>query len=382
MKSEKETWVIVMLCLAVFFGSLSGGVTAILVSGTTGIFSAVGRDLVGALSEQAGLQALQAEEQATIAVVQSVTPSVVSILIEETALDGQRYEVGGGTGFFVSADGLILTNKHVVSDDVASYVVVTSDGVEHDATVLAKDLFLDLAVVKIDGSDYQAVSLGDSDALKIGQTVIAIGNSLAEFENSATKGIISGIDRTITAGSWMSGDEEVIEQAIQTDAAINQGNSGGPLINLKSEVIGINTAISVEGQSLGFAIPINVAKSVISDVIAEGRIVRPWLGVRYNMIDKELKQEFDLTESQGALIMLEDSGSGDTVIDGSPADKAGLKPGDVIIFVDGVALSNQHSLGIVINQYDPGDVIVLLIHRDGQEQTISVTLEEVDTSKL
>ncbi|MEK9130945.1 MAG: trypsin-like peptidase domain-containing protein [Patescibacteria group bacterium] len=382
MKSEKETWVIVMLCLAVFFGSLSGGVTAILVSGTTGIFSAVGRDLVGALSEQAGLQALQAEEQATIAVVQSVTPSVVSILIEETALDGQRYEVGGGTGFFVSADGLILTNKHVVSDDVASYVVVTSDGVEHDATVLAKDLFLDLAVVKIDGSDYQAVSLGDSDALKIGQTVIAIGNSLAEFENSATKGIISGIDRTITAGSWMSGDEEVIEQAIQTDAAINQGNSGGPLINLKSEVIGINTAISVEGQSLGFAIPINVAKSVISDVIAEGRIVRPWLGVRYSMIDKELKQEFDLTESQGALIMLEDSGSGDTVIDGSPADKAGLKPGDVIIFVDGVALSNQHSLGIVINQYDPGDVIVLLIHRDGQEQTISVTLEEVDTSKL
>ena len=272
MKSEKETWVIVMLCLAVFFGSLSGGVTAILVSGTTGIFSAVGRDLVGALSEQAGLQALQAEEQATIAVVQSVTPSVVSILIEETALDGQRYEVGGGTGFFVSADGLILTNKHVVSDDVASYVVVTSDGVEHDATVLAKDLFLDLAVVKIDGSDYQAVSLGDSDALKIGQTVIAIGNSLAEFENSATKGIISGIDRTITAGSWMSGDEEVIEQAIQTDAAINQGNSGGPLINLKSEVIGINTAISVEGQSLGFAIPINVAKSVISDVIAEGRV--------------------------------------------------------------------------------------------------------------
>lgn len=382
MNVKQETWVIVVVCLTIFFGAVSGGITAVLVSDASRTFGVVGEDLAGAFSEELGLKALQAEERATIGVVGAVSPSVVSIIIEETLTNGERYEVGGGSGFFVSSDGLILTNKHVVDTDGARYVVVTSDGVEHDAEVLDKDLFLDLAVIKINSHDYPPVILGDSDSLQIGQTVIAIGNALAEFDNSVTKGIVSGIDRTITAGSWWTGDQEVIEQAIQTDAAINQGNSGGPLINLNREVIGINTAISSSGQSLGFAIPINVAKTVIDDVIEHGRIIRPWLGVVYTMIDKNTKEEFGLTESQGALILPEDATQRDTVVDGSPAEKAGLLPGDVIISVDGVMLSFQHSLGIIINQYDPGDTVSLLIHRDGMEQTILVTLEEVDTTKL
>ena len=183
----------------------------------------------------------------------------------------QKQEVGGGSGFIVSSDGLVLTNKHVVFDVKADYTVLTNDGKKYPAKILAKDPAQDLAVLKIEGKNFPTVELGDSDKLQIGQTIIAIGNALGEFRNTVSVGVISGLGRTITAEG--GGFVETIENVIQTDAAINKGNSGGPLINLKGEVVGINTATVMGAQNIGFAIPINRAKKDIEQVKTTNKIV-------------------------------------------------------------------------------------------------------------
>jgi len=215
----------------------------------------------------------------------------------------EKQEVGGGTGFVVSASsGLILTNKHVVTDQAAEYTVITNDGEKYEAEVLARDPFNDMAILKIQATNLPEIKLGDSDQIKLGQTVIAIGNALGEYRNTVTKGVISGISRRVVAGDNY-GRSEVLEDVIQTDAAINFGNSGGPLINLQGEVIGINTAISSQGQLIGFAIPINQAKQVINSVKEHGRIVRPFLGVRYMVVNKEIAAKNNLPYDYGALII-------------------------------------------------------------------------------
>ena len=337
------------------------------------------------------------EESATIAVVERVTPAVVSIVVkkERGDLDQSAYffggsyystepldsesaaelvEVSSGTGFFVTQDGYLLTNRHVVDDEGVSYFVVTNDGEELPAELVDIDPVQDIAVLRVQGDSFSTVTLGDSDDIRIGQTVIAIGNTLSEFRNTVTKGVVSGINRRVTAGD--SYNAEVIDQAIQTDAAINPGNSGGPLINLLGEVIGINTAVSFQGESVAFAIPINEAKRAVEDVQEFGRIVRPWLGVRYVLVSPEVGSEVEGLYEVGALIVSGTQPGEVGVFEGSPADLAGLQEDDVIIAVEGEKLSEEQALAELISDYRPGDVVTLTILRGIESLDVEVALAE------
>lgn len=347
------------------------------------------------------------EESATIKAVKKLSPSVVSIIISKDLSNSynstgpnifpfddffefnppqnrqnqpnnggaKKQEVGGGTGFIISKDGLILTNKHVVSDEEAEYTVLTNDGKRYEAKVLATDLFNDLAIVKIKSNNLPVVELGDSDRLQIGQTVIAIGNSLAEYRNTVTKGVISGIGRRVEAGDGR-GRSEVLEEAIQTDAAINPGNSGGPLLNLAGQVIGVNTAINQEGQLIGFAIPINQAKQVIESVKKYGKIIRPFLGVRYIILNEEIAKENNLEVKYGALIIRGQKETDLAIVPGSPADKANLKENDIILEVNGEKIDEKHQLAKIISKYRPGDEIELKVWHKGVGKKVKLKLEE------
>ncbi len=340
------------------------------------------------------------EESATIEAVKKVSPAVVSIVITKDLSKlydfnnpnfpwfefgfpfGFRFsppqgkqEIGGGTGFVVDADkGYIITNKHVVADEQAEYSVLTNDGKRYDAKVLARDPFNDIAILQIKAKGLTAVELGDSDTLEMGQTVIAIGNALGEYRNTVTKGVVSGIGRTIVAGG-ASGSER-LEGVIQTDAAINPGNSGGPLVNLAGQVVGINTAIDRQGQLIGFAIPINTAKKVIESVEKYGRIVRPYLGVRYIMLNKQIAKDNNLEIDYGALIVRGEKRTELAVIPGSPADKAGLVENDIILEVDGTKVDENNSLAKLIQQHNVGDVVTLKIWHKGEEKEVQVKLGE------
>lgn len=336
------------------------------------------------------------EESAIISVVDTVSPAVVSVIIYKklgsifnrtgsfvfdfgllpplSQDDGELRPTGGGSGFIVEQDGLIVTNRHVVEDKQATYRVVLNDGREFDAEVKAIDPILDFALLKINASGLPTVQLGDSDGIRIGQTAIAIGNVLSEFSNTVTSGIISGINRRVVAGDGVT--SEVIEEAIQTDAAINPGNSGGPLVNLRGEVIGINTAVSQAGQLLGFAIPINATKPLLASFREQGRIVRPWLGVRYLMLNAAIAEQEKLPIKEGAYIAPGRRGEPGIVAE-SPAAKAGLKERDIIIAVNGQPLNAKRSLSRAIAVFKSGTEIILTVLRDGKEMAIKVTIGEL-----
>ncbi|MDP2789949.1 MAG: trypsin-like peptidase domain-containing protein [bacterium] len=337
------------------------------------------------------------EESATIDVVEKVQKSVVSIIITKDLSkiynqsgaglspfdlffgNGQQpsegtKELGGGSGFILSADGYIMTNKHVVDDAQADYTVLTNDAKSYSAKVIATDPVNDLAVLKIDAKDLPAIEFGNSEDLQIGQTVIAIGNALGEYRNTVTKGVVSGLARRITAGDGQS--SETLENAIQTDAAINPGNSGGPLLNLAGQVIGVNVAVSQQGQLIGFAIPANQANTVFESVKKTGRIVRPYLGVRYIPITKALKDQNKLSVDYGVLIQRGTTKDELAIIPGGPADKAGLQENDIILEINGVKLDTEHSLAGEIQKRAPGDTITLKVLSKGQEKTVTATLEE------
>ena len=308
------------------------------------------------------------EEQKIIDVVKEFSPAVVSVIISK--------EIGGGTGFIVSEDGLVLTNKHVVLDEKADYTVFTNDGKKFSAKVLARDPLQDLAVLKIEqvGTEpFSVVKLGDSDRLESGQTVIAIGNALGEFRNTVSVGVISGLGRKITASG---GDfVETLEDVIQTDAAINKGNSGGPLLNLKGEVIGVNTAMALEAQSIGFAIPINKAKKDIEQVKNSGKIVYPFLGIRYVLVNEKIKEENNLSKDYGVLIIR--GGNGEPAIDpGSAAEKAGLRAGDIVLEFNNEKITTENSLAKIIIKYNPRDKVVLKILRGEKEINTELILGE------
>jgi serine protease Do len=347
-------------------------------------------------------------ENAVIKAVEENTPSVVSIVItkdipvisnnyyydnfffgippefrdffgyeyekpkEKTEEDTEKTEVGGGTGFIVSSDGLIVTNKHVVFDEDAQYTVLTNDGESYEAKVIAKDPAQDIAILKIEAENLKPAKLGDSNTVKIGQTAIAIGNSLGEFRNTVSVGVVSGLSRSITASG---GDfVEKLDNVIQTDAAINTGNSGGPLLNLKGEVIGMNTAIAEGAQNIGFAIPVNRIKRDIDSVKENGKIEVPFLGVRYRMITPEFAENQNLSIDYGALIR--GSEDGPAVFPNSSADKAGLRAEDIIIEVNNKKVSLDQTLGQIIEDAEIGDEINLKVLRNGKEIEIKATLEE------
>lgn len=292
----------------------------------------------------------------------------------------EKKEVGGGSGFFVSNDGLIVTNKHVVSEKNVEYTVFTNDGEKHDAKVIARDPILDIALIKIEGTDFPSLTLGDSDTLEVGQSVIAIGNALGEFRNTVSVGVVSGLARSITAGD-NSGGSELLDHVIQTDAAINPGNSGGPLLDLSGHVIGVNVAIAEGSQSIGFALPVNSVRGAIESVKATGKIVRPYLGVRYVAINEEMKEKNNLTVDYGVLVKSGATASDLAVIPGSPADIAGIVENDIILEVDGVKLDEDASLASIIREKSIGQVVNLKILHKGAEKTVSVTLEAAKDSQ-
>jgi serine protease Do len=286
-------------------------------------------------------------------------------------------EVGGGSGFIVSPNGYIVTNQHVINDERAEYTVFLNDGTQHSAKVIAQDPVLDLAIIKIDGDSFPYLPFGDSDELEVGQSVIAIGNALAEFRNTVSLGIVSGLSRSIVA-SDPRGREEILDQLIQTDAAINQGNSGGPLLNLRGEVVGVNVAIATGAENIGFAINGNSAKNVVESVEREGRIIRPYLGVRYTPITDEIQKENQLPVNYGVII---ERGAGVeevAVVPGSPADKAGLVENDIILEFDGQRLTSITNLTTLIRRKKIGDTVTLKIIHEGEEKTVSATIEELN----
>lgn len=283
-------------------------------------------------------------------------------------------EVGGGSGFIVSSDGLIVTNKHVVLDEQAEYTVLTNDGKKYPAKVLARDPVQDVAILKVDAAGLLTVELGDSDNLEIGQTVIAIGNALGEFRNTVSAGVISGLMRTITAGG--GGFQEQLEEVIQTDAAINPGNSGGPLLNLFGQVIGINTAMASGAENIAFAIPVNKIKKDIDDVKTKGKIVYPFLGVRYVLVNKAISEEQKLSVDYGALIQKGSNADEPAIMKNSPAEKAGLQENDIILEFNNTKIDQTNTLSKLILKYSPGDEITLKILRNNKEKIIKVILEE------
>lgn len=284
----------------------------------------------------------------------------------------EKQEIGAGTGFIVSQDGFVLTNKHVVSDSSADYTVLMNDGSKKPAKVLARDPLQDLAVLKIEGSDLSFVKLGDSSGVAIGQTVIAIGNALGEFSNTVSVGVVSGLQRSIIARG--SRGAEALQELIQTDAAINPGNSGGPLLNLRGEVIGINTAVAQGAENIGFTIPINNAKRALASVQQSGTIVYPFLGVRYVAITKSLAEEQKLGRNYGVLVA--GSEGEPAVVPGSPAAKAGLKEGDIILEIASERVDVNKTLAALIQSRQVGEKVTLKVFRDGKEFEVKVTLEE------
>lgn len=349
------------------------------------------------------------QEEAIIQVVEDVSPAVVSIVITKDIPIIEQYyenpfqefeeffgpdtfefqipqyrqkgvekkEVGGGTGFIISADGMILTNKHVVIDKEAEYTVFTNDGKKFPAEVLARDPVQDLAVIKIKSNKaLPVVKFGDSSKLQIGQTVIAIGNALGEFQNTVSVGVISGLGRTITASG--GGFVQTLEDIIQTDAAINRGNSGGPLLNLKGEVIGINTAMSVEGENIGFAVPANKAKKDIEQVKSLGKIVYPYLGVYYTLITEKLQEDYDLPKNYGAWVGRNPDGteSKTAVVPETAAQEAGLQRDDIILEFNKEKITPENPLAKIIMKYDSGQEVSLKISRDNKEKIVKVILGE------
>jgi serine protease Do len=324
------------------------------------------------------------ESSAVVNVAKTVSPSVVSITTQ-TVVAGQSIfglstgdsttQEGAGTGMILTSDGLILTNNHVIAGG-GTITVITSDGKQYKGTVVAANTTQDYAFVRIGATGLKPVSLGDSSAVQIGQGVVAIGNALGQFSNTVTSGIISGEGRPVTASDDGSSDSttssENLQDLFQTDAAINPGNSGGPLVNLAGQVIGMDTAVAGNAQNIGFAIPINEIKSAVASVKSSGTIQRPYLGVRYEPITPDVVASQNLSVNQGALVIGDSADA--AVVAGSPADKAGIKSGDIITKVGSQTIDSNHSLTSLIANYKPGDKVTLTILRNGKTQTVAVTV--------
>jgi len=321
------------------------------------------------------------EDSAIIDAVAKISPAVVSIISSrnvQTFWGGNFEQKSGGTGFVIRQNGLIATNRHVVSED-AEYTAITSDGSVYAAEVLAKDPLNDLAIIKINAKDLPIVDLGDSDSLEVGQRVVAIGNALGEYQNTVTAGIVSAMNRVIVAGDSSGSQSERLDGVIQTDAGINPGNSGGPLVNMAGQVIGINTAIDLQGREIGFAIPINSVKSAIESVLTTGSIKRPMLGIRYINITKEFASLNKMSIEKGALVTRGNNPSELAVSPGGPADLAGIKENDIIVSIDNQEINNDHSIISILCEYQPGDVIKVKLLRAANELEVSVKLGELSS---
>ncbi|MDP9212304.1 MAG: trypsin-like peptidase domain-containing protein [bacterium] len=302
------------------------------------------------------------EESAVIDAVQEVAPAVVSIDVTGApSLLAPGGTEGAGSGFVITADGLIVTNRHVVEDLAERPTVILEDGRDFEAEVVGTDPVFDLALLKIGAVDLPVVELGEVDSLQVGQQVIAIGNALGQFDHTVTTGVLSATGRAVIGDAAAN-----LDNLLQTDAAINPGNSGGPLVNLEGQVIGINTAIAGGAEGIGFAIPVDVVRQAIDSYQERGEIVRAQLGVTSVTLTPEVAEERETGVSQGALII--------SVVPNSAAAEAGIRPNDVITAVGDTAVDREHSLSSLIAAHSPGDRIQVTIRRGGEERALSVTL--------
>lgn len=317
------------------------------------------------------------EGELVASVAGQVSPSVVSIVTESTerSLYGiSMLQQGAGSGIIISKDGYVMTNKHVVNSSAKDVEVILSDGTSYeDVEFIGSDPTNDIAFLKIKNvTNLTPAKLGDSSSLKVGQKVIAIGNALGQYQNTVTTGIISGTSRPVMASDSNGSSVEALENLLQTDAAINPGNSGGPLVGLNGEIIGINTAVASEGEGIGFAIPINDAKGMIKTLLAEGKVVKPYVGVRYVSITPDVVKQYELKVKNGAYIAASENAP--AIVAGSPADKAGLREGDIIIRVGDTTVDSAHPFASLIAQHSVGDKVKLTYVRGDKETTVEVTL--------
>jgi serine protease Do len=329
-------------------------------------------------------------------IAQEVGQSVVSVNVTSQSQSsgfgffGQprsTEQQSAGTGIIISGDGLVITNRHVAPEGTTKVSLVMSDGTQLDNVDVvgrtSNNDTLDVAFLRIkDAKGHKLVpaKLGKSSDMRVGDSVVAIGNALGQFQNTVTTGIISGYGRSVQASDESGSGAENLNDLFQTDAAINQGNSGGPLVNVNGEVIGINTAVAGNAENIGFAIPIDNISGLINSVSKSGKLERPYLGVIYVSLTDSIAKELNLSVNRGAYIPKSDDYGQDTVIDGGPADKAGVKEGDIITKVDSKDIDAQSSLASLLGQHQPGDKVKLTINRDGKSQTIEVTLGTMPNS--
>jgi len=350
-------------------------------------------------------QIVKKDEDTVISAVKKARPAVVSIVgfkevpkysvtyKESSPIPGfsiktpiytedgtEKKQTGSGSGFLITSDGLIVTNRHVVSGTATEYKVLLNNGKEYTATVLAKDPVLDVALIKINATGLPYLVLADSGLLEVGQSVVAIGNALGEFQNTVSAGVISDLSRSITAGN-NSGQQEYLDKVIQTDAAINPGNSGGPLLNLKGEVVGINVAVVQGSSSIGFSLPINSVKNAINSVKKTGKIISPYVGVRYIVVNSALKTKNNLAVDYGILVQKGKDASEPAVIPGSPADRAGIVENDIILEIDGVKIDENQSFLYMIRGKNVGDTISMKILSKGVYKTVHLVLDAAPDSQ-
>ena len=368
-KNPKKAGIVSFVSMLVFASLILGSIVTIMIFNTT---------LLGLQSENITSMdngddltvVVTKEEGAIINVVKDATKSVVSIAVTQMTFSQENGVVDQsnniGTGFIVDANGIIVTNQHVVSDVDADYKVITSDGDEYEVMEIQRDDNNDIAILKIDATDLTPLTLGNSDAIVVGQTVIAIGTPLGEYVGSVTTGIISGLDRNVSASTaWFGSTSKTYENVIQTDAAVNPGNSGGPLLNTSGDVIGVNFATTSGADNISFALPINVVKTRIDEYRTYGKFIKPYLGVSYQMIS-EYQAMYYNNIIAGALIVRVDPYG--------PAYEAEIERGDIIIEFDGETV--ESSLATLISSHKVGDEIQLKIWNDGDERTVKVILVE------
>ena len=330
-------------------------------------------------------QVVTSESQLITELAKKVGPSVVSVNVTSQGADTffgySGDQQSAGTGFILNTDGIIVTNRHVVPAGSTAVSVTLSDGTKLDkVSVIGRtndNDSLDVAFLKVTdlkGKKLTPATLGDSSKVQVGDKVIAIGNALGQFQNTVTSGIISGYGRSVQAGDGSGGSSETLQNLFQTDTAINRGNSGGPLVNTSGEVIGINTAVAGNAENIGFAIPINDIQGLIKSVLRDGKLLRPYLGVRYVSLTDDYAYQYNLSVKRGAYLAPSSTGQ-TSVLANSPADKAGLKEKDIITKIDGTAIDENNSLTSILGRKSVGDKISLTIIRDGKEQKLTTTLE-------
>jgi serine protease Do len=391
-KSWGSTSLIILVLVLTFIGGFGGSWLE--------NHSSNGNVTVADLSKQKKIVSSEGELISQIA--KTVGPSVVSVNVDISSSSSSSSSDSGfglfgfsqpedeeaaGTGIIIASDGLIVTNRHVVPDGTTSVSVTLSDGTElKDVSVIGRTSdsdSLDIAFLKINNAQGHKLTpavLGDSSQVQVGDSVVAIGNALGQFQNTVTSGIISGYGRSVQASDSNGSSTENLDDLFQTDAAINEGNSGGPLVNLNGQVVGINTATAGNAQNIGFSIPINDVKGLVEQVVKTGKFERPYLGVRYIPLTADVANEYNLNVINGAFIAPSSDSTEPSIVSGSPADQAGLQINDVITAINGTKIDQNHDLTGLLDMYQPGNKITLTILRGTSTKQITVTLGTQPTS--